>query len=386
MPFEQLHAQLNIEFVDTPENVVNQILLSKKSGITLLGSKYMGSNAAIGTFSCHMVYNTFIDTGLVLSTGNVKDAIGPNEEHGKSGKNIESGVPFLAQLAGDLKTYDAAVLAFDFIPSADSFCFKYIFASEEYPEYVNRGVNDVFAFVLIDLENGKKQNLATLNNGKTPICVDEINHRKNQEYFYLNSLWEPDNLQKWENDSAKGEIALMLEFDGFTTTLNAGAKVKPNRKYRLILAISDVGDDVYDTAIFLEANSFKTKESNQIKNLLNHLKQNSDGSFSGAKNLEFDFGKAEITDKNSLQFLDSLAIAIKKYKPQQISIIGHTDAVGSELDNLQLSKNRAEFVKNYLNNKGVAPQQIFALGKGESEPIDLQNPEANRRVEFVFKF
>ncbi|MFY0675355.1 MAG: OmpA family protein [Bacteroidia bacterium] len=380
-----LFGQLKVNYVDSAETVVTDVLLSKNAGIELLFTKYMGSQAAIGTFSSHMVYNEFIDSGIVLSTGKVVDAIGPNLNGGHSGKNQESGVGFLSQLAGS-KTLDAAVLAFDFIPSTDSFCFKYIFASEEYPEYVNRGVNDVFAFVLIDMENGQKKNIATLPDGKTPICVDEINHLKNKEYFFLNGIWEPENTAKWRNDSTKGEAALMVQFDGFTTILNAGTRVQPGKKYRLILAISDVGDDVYDSAIFLKANSFKSEESNQIKNLLTNLKVDDDGSFSGAKQLNFEFGLAKLADEDSYRFLDTLAMAIEKYKPKQIEVIGHTDNVGSEKDNLALSEKRANHIKDYLINQGVEYKLISAKGKGESEPIDPEKPELNRRVEFVFRF
>jgi outer membrane protein OmpA-like peptidoglycan-associated protein len=383
--YNPLFAQLKVNYVDSAESVVTDVLLSKNAGVELLYAKYMGSHAAIGTFSSHMVYNEFIDSGIVLSTGNVMDAIGPNLEGGKSGKNVESGVGFLSQLAGS-KTLDAAVLAFDFIPSTDSFCFKYIFASEEYPEYVNRGVNDVFAFVLINMENGEKKNIATLPDGKTPICVDEINHIKNKEYFILNGVWEPENAAKWRNDSTKGEAALMIEFDGFTTVLNAGTRVEPGKKYRLILAISDVGDDVYDSAIFLKANSFKSEESNQIKNLLTNLKIEDDGSFSGAKQLNFEFGSAEMADESSYKFLDTLALAIAKYKPKQIEIIGHTDNVGSEKDNQELSEQRANHIKEYLIEQGVDATLISSKGKGESEPINPEKPELNRRVEFMFRF
>jgi outer membrane protein OmpA-like peptidoglycan-associated protein len=372
--------------VDSIDTVVRDLLLSKNSGVDIITSKYEGSFWSIGIFNCHLNHSEFIDFGLILSTGNILRAVGPNTETNMGSKTLEPGAGFLSELAGSNTTLDAAVLAFDFKTNKDSFCFKYIFASEEYPEYVNRGVNDVFAFVLIDMENGQMKNIATLPDGKTPICVDEINHLKNQEYFYLNGQWEPENPDKWKNDSIKGETALHIQFDGFTKVLNAGAKVIPNRRYRLILAISDVGDDVYDSAIFLQANSFSTQETNDLKRLLINLEINADGSFSGIKNLNFDFASAQLTDKASLTSLDSLAWAIEKYRPKQIEIIGHTDSVGSIADNQLLSEQRAAFVKGYLANYGIDQKMIITQGKGELEPINPKKPQLNRRVEFVFSY
>jgi OOP family OmpA-OmpF porin len=102
-------------------------------------------------------------------------------------------------------------------------------------------------------------------------------------------------------------------------------------------------------------------------------------------NLQFETGNAIIKDF-SKPYLDELANVLNSVN-WSLSIIGHTDNVGSEADNLILSKKRADAVKNYLVSKGIADVRINTIGKGESEPIvsneTAQGREKNRRVEFI---
>ena len=69
-----------------------------------------------------------------------------------------------------------------------------------------------------------------------------------------------------------------------------------------------------------------------------------------------------------------------------MELAGHTDSVGSEAYNQQLSQRRAESVRNYLLDLGVDPDQLTAVGYGESKPIRSNDTEEgrerNRRVEF----
>lgn len=73
----------------------------------------------------------------------------------------------------------------------------------------------------------------------------------------------------------------------------------------------------------------------------------------------------------------------------EITIVGHTDSVGSETYNLQLSIRRAEAVMNFLHEQGIPLTRLLADGHGESEPIadnrDLAGRALNRRVEFIVR-
>ena len=100
----------------------------------------------------------------------------------------------------------------------------------------------------------------------------------------------------------------------------------------------------------------------------------------------FDFDSAVIKPI-SYSLLNQVA-QILKANPQVklVSVEGHTDDVGPDLYNLDLSQRRVESVRTYLIGRGVAPERLVAKGFGEGKPIaDNTTPEGrekNRRVEF----
>lgn len=103
--------------------------------------------------------------------------------------------------------------------------------------------------------------------------------------------------------------------------------------------------------------------------------------------VEFDFDKATIRPE-SYPVLDAAGEALNsaELKGKPIIIGGHTDARGTAAYNLDLSKRRAESVKQYLVNKwGVDPSLIEAVGYGQSRPLtdgtSKEAMQANRRVE-----
>jgi outer membrane protein OmpA-like peptidoglycan-associated protein len=102
------------------------------------------------------------------------------------------------------------------------------------------------------------------------------------------------------------------------------------------------------------------------------------------ENLEFELGKSVIT-KSSFTSLDELADVLKKRTTYRLQISGHTDNVGNAQTNLQLSKDRANAVKNYLVKKGIAATRLVAQGFGSSKPVadnrTQEGRQKNRRVE-----
>jgi len=99
----------------------------------------------------------------------------------------------------------------------------------------------------------------------------------------------------------------------------------------------------------------------------------------------FETGEATLID-SSFYELDRLSFFLS-FKPDiQIKIIGHTDNIGKEKENLKLSEKRAKAVYDYLTAKGLKEERISFEGRGESEPLgNNETPEGrfiNRRVEF----
>jgi outer membrane protein OmpA-like peptidoglycan-associated protein len=102
-------------------------------------------------------------------------------------------------------------------------------------------------------------------------------------------------------------------------------------------------------------------------------------------NLFFDFGKAELRPE-SFPELDRLAAFLIQRSSIVIELTGHTDNVGSDENNLQLSKERVQAVKTYLVSQGVQEQRMKTIGYGETKPLasnaSEEGRQKNRRVEF----
>jgi outer membrane protein OmpA-like peptidoglycan-associated protein len=100
----------------------------------------------------------------------------------------------------------------------------------------------------------------------------------------------------------------------------------------------------------------------------------------------FDVNKADLkaAAKTNIQ---NLATSLKNNPETNVTIIGHTDATGSDNLNYSLSERRATSVKSYAASQGIPSSRIVTVGKGEAEPIadngTLDGRSLNRRVEVV---
>jgi OmpA-OmpF porin, OOP family len=95
-------------------------------------------------------------------------------------------------------------------------------------------------------------------------------------------------------------------------------------------------------------------------------------------NVHFDTGKP-ILRAASFKELDEIAEYMKMKEEEQYEIAGHTDNVGKEEDNLKLSQQRAESVKNYLIKKGIPANRLSAKGYGASQPVADNSTESGRQ-------
>jgi outer membrane protein OmpA-like peptidoglycan-associated protein len=83
--------------------------------------------------------------------------------------------------------------------------------------------------------------------------------------------------------------------------------------------------------------------------------------------------------------MDKLADVVVRYGKTSLTIVGHTDNVGSNDYNQKLSERRARSVAQYFESRRVNPVRLATSGKGEIQPVASNNSEsgrqANRRVE-----
>lgn len=244
-----LSAQLVVDTAGTVEHFVQDVLVG--SGVSISNVSYTGSKVSIGTFSNGNTTNLGIDEGIMISTGSVFNAVGPNTVANKATNTKGSSDPQLLSISGGFPIYDATVLEFDFTPTSDTLKFKYIFGSEEYPEWVGTMYNDVFGFFI----NGQNpsggvyanKNIAYVPGSNSAVSVNTINNGNQNNGPCINCSYYIDN----ENGST-------IEFDGFTTILTAWVLVTPCQSYHIKIAIGDAADHSYDSGVFLEKNSFSS--------------------------------------------------------------------------------------------------------------------------------
>ncbi len=243
----QAHADGDLVVSDltgqTPADLVNALL--GEGTVTVSNVQYHGAEVAAGTFTGGAGIIGF-DSGILLSTGSAAGVAGPNLSDFTSGTNGAPGDDDLNALVADqgVETFDAAVLEFDFVPSHDIITFVYVFASEEYNEFVNSPFNDVFAFFL----NG--DNVALIPGSSTPVAINNVNGgnpfgtNASHPELYIN------------NDLDDGGGTINTEMDGLTVVLMVEAQVMAGQTNHIKLAIGDAGDDLLDSVVFIKAGSF----------------------------------------------------------------------------------------------------------------------------------
>ena len=228
---------------------IRNILLD--DGVSVSNAMFNGSSSiidcnSIGKFETgDNPTNLGMASGLIIASGGVSVAVGPN--------NIASAHELttcdayydddLSSIASNT-TNDVAVLEFDFVPWSDTLSFKFVFGSEEYPEYVGSQYNDVFGFFLsgINPQGGMydNQNMALIPGTNDVVSINNLNANHNGSYYI---------------DNTSGTT---IQFDGFTTPLEVRFAVVPMTTYHIKMAICDVADIKYDSGVFLEAQSFTT--------------------------------------------------------------------------------------------------------------------------------
>ena len=258
------NSQITVTTTETPLWLVENIILGfgvTASNITVNGSPLNSNNIQGNCTYFDASGTTFpINSGVLLSTGNGIGAIGPNSigsytDNNPATPNV-AGDPHLNAIANAAPT-NGIVLEFDFIPSGDTISFNYIFGSDEYPEFSPSTFNDAFGFFLwgpgvtgpyaLGGYPGGGANLAIIPGTNIPVTINNLGPGAGQYPAY------------YQNNLAGAAYGTAIEYDGTTTLLSANATVQCGQTYHIKLAISNVGDQSYDSGVFLQANSFASE-------------------------------------------------------------------------------------------------------------------------------
>ena len=234
------------------------------SGVTSVSNaSYSGANAQLGKIDIADPAVVSFNHGVILSSGNIADIVGPNKSESTTGDmsswpGINPGASdsdLTALIAGSQtvnpNTYDAASLQFDFVPTGSKIYFTYVFGSDEYLEWVNQ-FNDVFGFWVTN-SSGTSSNCALTADG-LPVSIDSVNTTVDSAEYRDNSF---------SNPSAN---PINIEPDGLTVEMICQAAVTPNVTNHIKLAIADTSDQILDSQVILKAGSLSTTKPESCNN------------------------------------------------------------------------------------------------------------------------
>ncbi|MCL9769839.1 choice-of-anchor L domain-containing protein [Flavobacterium sp. HXWNR69] len=250
--FSNYAQNISVDESFSAEDLVNNVLINSSCAtalnINFLGGNFANGEKSFGFFDATGTSFPF-QNGIILSTGKIINAEGPNTSLSDDGGNMGwDGDPDLNQALGLNNTFNATVLEFDFIPLGNKISFDYIFSSEQYltnPSSNQCNYTDGFAFLLRRNGETTYQNLAVVPNTTIPVKVNTVRGTgticppANETYFdAFNDTNHPTN------------------FNGQTKVLTAQSNVIPGETYHIKLVIADEGNYRFDSAIFLGGGSF----------------------------------------------------------------------------------------------------------------------------------
>lgn len=417
-------------------------------GIVIGNIKSSGNKQAFASFTSSPNILQ-VQHGLIISTGNALGVGGANTAFNYSTafggmKGAETDNDLSPLLTHGL--YDISFIEFDFVPLANRIQFSYQFGSEEYPEYVGSAYNDIFAFFVSD-ENSSR-NIALIPGKNIPVSVNTINSKAEATQYIDNNVfsqvvykrelgqskatrrnrtlpgsilyaikrfftYEPPeetnatvqirtdpNLMK----TVSPDLYRNLQFDGITRRLQAQAYVQPYKKYRLKIIIADVADNVYDSGVFVEDQSFEAKRDEKQPGFVDYpdLSKYLDARqiLQGKKLAEllpdtvspaviyFDFDRSEVRP-DEMQKLKGVSELARQLQPgYRLTFTGHTDSIGKLAYNMALSQRRNQAVIDSLSKINSSPFIHNSLEMAFLSPAaDNKTDEGrskNRRVQILF--
>jgi gliding motility-associated-like protein len=230
------------------EQLIQQSLGQNCVEISNISSNVNGSINGLSSFGYFErdTSNFPFNNGIVLTSGDVNAAgNGQNNAILNDGETNWGSDPDLEAALGSTGYLNATSIQFDFVSIANQIQFNYIFASEEY--FGNFPCNNSDGFAFLIREAGSTQpftNIALIPGTSTPVNTNTIHDEiigfcdaANEEYFDGYNLGDTN-------------------YNGRTTVLSAVTSIQPNVQYQIKLVIADQTDRNYDSAVFIEGNSF----------------------------------------------------------------------------------------------------------------------------------
>ena len=243
------HAQqITVDDSFTAQQLVENNLVQGCVEVTNITSTINGSINGFSSFGYfENASSSFpFENGIMLSTGSAASAGNTQNTNPLNEGTVAWGTdPDLEATLGIDNTLNATSIQFDFISTSSNIQFNYILASEEYFAEYPCLYSDGFAFLIREAGSGNPyQNIAVVPGTNIAVNTNTIHDEivgfcpeENNAYFEGYNIGDTN-------------------FNGRTTVLTASANILPNVQYNIKLIIADQTDRNFDTAVFIEGNSF----------------------------------------------------------------------------------------------------------------------------------
>ncbi|MFZ6051811.1 choice-of-anchor L domain-containing protein, partial [Halocola ammonii] len=338
-------GQLTTDESLPPEEIVQGFF---DSGLMITNVEFNGEPEQLGNFDCQNCGIGLTD-GFIITNGSVENAEGPNDgpgaSHSASMENFYEEDLLTIYPEMSLVINDVTTLEFDFVAAGDSVWFDYVFASEEYNEYIDSSgfaVSDPFGVFVsgpgIDgqFSNGGK-NIALIPGTDDYVQIENLNNGENNngpcvncEYFITNPA-DPDDPES-------------VQYDGYSTVLTAGiGGLQAGETYHMKIAIADVYDNSYDTGIFFGNQSLHSNK----------------------KFVSFHNGEEEITESNPISVCQTAYLEVVRVSPLNLADTVH-------LINTDNTNGEQGFYFSLLSEENI----VIPPGESKSE-IEVHTPINN---------
>jgi hypothetical protein len=240
-------------FVDTLSYTAEELAMDFFNGncVDVLAADFQGQPTQI-TFFEGSQSGLNVNAGLILTTGVASLAATANDrDNAAAGFGSNTPDTLIAQISPGA-SFDRAMFHMTIVPHVDSIGFKYVFGSEEFCEFVGTQFNDAFGFWIQGPGFPTPTNIALIPGTTTPVTINNVNHLSNTAYYINNT---PATGQLCDQTASTALTTNYIQYDGLTTVLTAGALVTANATYDVWIGVSDIGDGIYDSGVFLSVES-----------------------------------------------------------------------------------------------------------------------------------
>ena len=355
-------CQLAISTAMTPAQLVQNVLIG--GGITISNITYTGGANSKAFFTNGATTNLGINSGIILSTGVVTQIANPASYFMSTNLGL-AGDANLNAIANGGTSYDASVLQFDFVPLSDTVRFRYVFGSEEYPAYVCSQYFDVFGFFLSGQNpaggNYTNYNIARIPGTALQVGINSVNNgTPGGSYSGSNCVSLAYSNYYVDNAALNGTT---ICFGGFTTPLTAWCHVVPCQTYHVKLAVGDVYNGLFDSGVFLEANSFSSNSVNLSTSYSNSTFGNN--AIEGCSNGAFSFVSTSlVTSATTINYtISGTATNGVDYPvvPGSITIPAGQDSVAVVISPIMdgIPEGTETVILTYVNNCSTQSDTIF---------------------------